>query len=206
MSAEKFGVNCKTRRPQIICRTIYLYSRWCSNGCSGDKRTDKERGRERERVTGFTILCGIGGLWPHWCQQDRQSSNTNMRANNLKQHPESINGDRASYGSVTSSSSPNNCWSCNDFTSDSNGPTMGADTQQQQNRQDGTTTYRRMRIGNIAATYLFIGLLLLLQSGYLCHGTYLLPQHHTLPVLNHPIVIWPHSTTTHSNNANHHPP
>lgn len=138
------------------------------------------------------------GVWQQSCYQ---SSNTNMARSNLQQHPESINSDRERRGrsrrrststSNTSTTSPNescdNCtrdysrgWggsctggSCTGGSSSDNSSRSeeeGSVATQLHNQECGTI---RVRIGNIAATYLFIGLLLL-QSGYLCHGTYLLP-------------------------------
>lgn len=135
------------------------------------------------------------GVWQQSCYQ---SSNTNMARNNLQQHPESINSDRERRGrsrrrnsstrtSTSSTTSPNescdNCtrdysrgWggSCTGGSSSDNSSRSeeeGSVATQLHNQECGTI---RVRIGNIAATYLFIGLLLL-QSGYLCHGTYLLP-------------------------------
>lgn len=135
------------------------------------------------------------GVWQQSCYQ---SSNTNMARNNLQQHPESINSDRERRGrsrrrssstrtSTSSTTSPNE--SCDNCTRDysrgwggcctggssSDNSSMseeeGSVATQLHNQECGTIG---VRIGNIAATYLFIGLLLL-QSGYLCHGTYLLP-------------------------------
>lgn len=85
-----------------------------------------------------------------------------MARNNLQRYPESIKGNQC--GS-------HNCWSCNDRAGDDNRMVGGA-TNRQRRRERATVT-NRLRIGNIAAIYLFIGLVFL-QSGYLCHGTYLL--------------------------------
>lgn len=126
------------------------------------------------------------GVWQQSCYQ---SSNTKMARNNLQQHPESINSDRERRGrsrrrssSTSTTTSPSescdNCtrdysrgWGGSSSDNSSRSEEEGSVATQLHNQECGTI---RVRIGNIAATYLFIGLLLL-QSGYLCHGTYLLP-------------------------------
>lgn len=110
-----------------------------------------------------------------------------MARNNLLRHPESINsGQEERRGRRSSHSSCHNCCSRAEYTIGDNSGIRGGEAGRSVGEGSATQQHpnwcgaNRVRIGNIAATYLFIGLLLL-QSCYLCQGTYLLPT----------IVIYP---------------
>lgn len=85
-----------------------------------------------------------------------------MARNNLRQHPESINDQDQDQ-------CENSQW-CHHYCG--GGETTTRSIPESSSWAVAATN--RLRIGNIGATYLFIGLLLLFhqQSGYLCHGTY----------------------------------
>lgn len=170
---------------------VNYYPTGCNNPVSEQKYLCKRK-KSAKHVTSSTaniyisqnnihlFVRGAIGLWQQSFQEhnNSKSSDTNMARNNLQRHPESINSDQEKG---RRRSSCHNCCSRAEYTTNDNsgirggeagrsGGGKGSATQQHPN-WCGTN---RVRIGNIAATYLFIGLLLL-QSSYLCQGTYLLP-------------------------------
>lgn len=140
---------CETRQPQIFAQQqIYSF------GPGG----------------GF-VVSDIG-LWAS--SSSRQSSTTNMAHNNLQHNPESINSD--------GKSGRRKYWPGNECEVMDSGWGIGTTRDRWSSSDRVIETPRsgikwgratnRVRISNIGPTYLFIGLLLLLQSSYLCHGEY----------------------------------